>query len=179
VDPPITVTEIRLPIVASARAAEKGGGSIPFVRGIRVFKFIWITVLALAVAGCDSLNQDQLLVRVSSESLSPKSIESKIVSVLTSYAEENEFLDKTRESRVNGTLAYFQSKDEHFPISLGARRVADGVVIDLLHFHPGGGETDAYSEIKRQLLALLKSQFGASVTSVPYGERYEIVRSNP
>ena len=126
-------------------------------------------MLALVVAGCDSLNQDQLLVRVSSESTSPRSIESKIVSLLTSYAEEHEFLDKTKESRVSGTLVYFQSKDEYFPISLGARVVDDGVVIDLLHFHPGGGETEAYSTMKNQLLALLKYQFGASVTSIPYG----------
>jgi hypothetical protein len=144
-----------------------------------VLKFILIAVLALVVAGCDSLNQDQLLVRVSRESTSPLIIESKIVSVLTSYAEENELLDKTKESRVTGTLVYFQSKDEYFPISLGARRVTDGVVVDLLHFHPGGGETDAYSKMKNQLLALLRSQFGAGVTSVPYGERYEIVPNNP
>ena len=142
-------------------------------------KFQWIVVLVFVLTGCDTLNQGQVLVRVSSLNELSKGPETKAISVLSSFADSKGLLDKTNESKVDGTLVYFEGRDKYFPILLGARWVSDGIVIDILHFHPGGGETETYTAIKEELLSLLKLEFGDRVTTVPYDKQYEILLKNP
>ena len=80
---------------------------------------------------------------------------------------------------VEDALLFYQSNDEYFPITLGARKVKDGIVVDLIQFHPGSGETEMYSQMKNDVLVILEKQYGVEVNSLPYEQHYEIKRKNP
>ncbi|WP_078118466.1 hypothetical protein [Thiosocius teredinicola] len=138
-----------------------------------------VLLIAFCLFGCDSLNRDQLLVRSGIKAEEAKSLEVSVAEVVTAFAEKKGLINKKAESQVQGTLLYYQSSDEYFPITLGARTVADGVVVDLLHFHPGSGETEAYSQMKRELSETVIGRFGAAVTVMEDGQHYAIEQKSP
>ncbi|MES9946692.1 MAG: hypothetical protein ABW080_17200 [Candidatus Thiodiazotropha sp.] len=138
-----------------------------------------VLLIAFGLFGCDTFNRDQLLVRSAIGNEEAKSVEISVAEAATAFAENKGLINKTAESKVQDTLLYYQSSDEYFPITLGARKVADGVVIDLLHFHPGSGETAAYSQMKLELSEILIGRFGTAVTVMEDGQHYAIEQKSP
>lgn len=138
-----------------------------------------VLLIAFSLSGCDTFNRDQLLVRTAITAEESKSVELSVAEVVSAFAEKKVFINKTAESGAQGTLLFYQSNDEYFPITLGARTVADGVAIDFMHFHPGSGETTAYSRMKKELTGILIARFGSAVTVMEDGQHYAIERKNP
>ena len=111
--------------------------------------------------------------------ISSEALEIAVTRSISKYAESKGFVNKSGESMVEGTLLFYQGNDEYFPITLGARKVKDGVVVDLTHFHPDSDETEMYSQMKNDVLVILEKQYSIEVNSLPYEQHYEIIRENP
>jgi len=91
---------------------------------------VWMAVF---LTGCDSLSYRQFVIK--SVTGTDKA---SVVSVMGTAARESGLEDRTKESRVQDTIAYFAELVPHFPVSLGARVDGHDIVIDLTCFHPGG-----------------------------------------
>ena len=122
-------------------------------------RFPQVTIIAsclLLCVGCDVLNHSQFVV-------SPihQNDERKASAIVRRIALENGLQDKTARSTVPGVLGSYLQPEPHFPISLGARRAPDAVVVDLLHFHPGASSTPPYDKIESQLESSLRESFDA------------------
>ena len=134
-----------------------------------------MSLVAMAMVGCDSINTDQWHVQ---RPLLPAPRTEQVMlihALIGEIAGKFGLADKTPTSRAEGTIAYYVEGVEHFPILLGVRAVGNVVVIDLSQFHPGAGELEKYKSLKARLFATLSENFPGQVTQAKVGERIEIV----
>lgn len=111
--------------------------------------------LLIALGGCDTFNQAQFLI----PDPSPANRD-RVMGVVKSAAVSAGMVDRTNRSKVSDTLLYFEEPVKSFPTTLGARSTSEYIVIDLACFHPGRGESPAFSVTRKSLESSLKSEFG-------------------
>jgi hypothetical protein len=130
-----------------------------------------IMLVAMITAGCDTLNHTQFQIApahdpniVSAEVSDADRAEVK--QILLSLADELGLQDLSHYQTSPATIAYLREPVRDFPMKLGARAVGDTIVVELIHFHPGSGETASYTTAKVLLLSKLKAAFGDRVKVV-------------
>lgn len=128
-----------------------------------VVKITITLLIVVAIAACDSLNRDQLLIHISAGVADTSWQAADLKRTLARFALDRGFTDITSKSKAVATLARFESHDEHFPMYLGARAEGDELLVDLYHFHPGTGETKTYSKLKADVKVLLAERYGKEV----------------
>ena len=130
---------------------------------MRRLSLAFVVLVALVCAGCDSLHHTQYVVADASAS-----DKATIKSVVETSASEAGFADKTETSKVPDTIVFYLQPVPHFPVSLGARRVGEFVVVDLSCFHPGVAKPPAFKSLESSLTETLALEFGERLTMPDY-----------
>jgi hypothetical protein len=135
----------------------------------------WTAAMLLtALGGCDTFNQAQFLI----PDPSPANRD-RVMGVVKSAAVSAGMVDRTDRSKVTDTLIYFEEPVEYFPTTLGARGTSEYIVIDLACFHPGSGESPAFSVTKKSLESALKTEFGTDWQLVTKSDDRIPITRNP
>jgi hypothetical protein len=117
----------------------------------------WIAGLSLVVAlvltGCDTVNHSQLQV------LPPK-VERGTPAVATVPAAERMAVKQVL------TICSFAQPDVKYPLRIVAWVTKDRISIDLFQKPPGTGETQAYRDLRVEVMSALDKQFGSRLTLV-------------
>jgi hypothetical protein len=113
------------------------------------------------ITGCDTLNYAQY--QIARAGANPVD-RAHVVAAVNSAASRAALSDATSRSHVPDTLVYFEEPVGHFPTTLGARVVGDSIVVDLVCFHPGPGESKPFSAAKVSLSDSLRVEFGGRLT---------------
>jgi hypothetical protein len=123
--------------------------------------YIFLLVVALCVAGCDTMNYQQYQIAGVAAG-SPDA--ARIKSVLQTVASQTGLDDRISASRVTNTLAFYSQPPQAFRVDLGARFYQTNVLVDLVG---GFGPTPpAYKLVKRLLTPALTNEFGSRL-SIP------------
>ena len=121
-----------------------------------------LLLVALFLAGCDSVNVEQYRVARAS-----RERPAKVKHALASVASQLSLEDRTATSRAADTLVfYIEPHVEHFAVELGARGSNGDLLIDL---SAGFGPTPPkYREAERLLAAGLSEEFGTRAARVEH-----------
>jgi hypothetical protein len=120
-------------------------------------------LLAVLLVGCENLNHQQYQVSPGGSGVQAAvSAEDReaVKEVLQTVAAELHLKDLTTSSLVPDIVVSYSEIDVDYPIKLTARVVGNRVLIDLMHSHPYGGETDPYRRARAVLTSELKGKFG-------------------
>lgn len=128
-----------------------------------------IAALALLLTACDTLNKSQYLVPTYSDGATQEAALAK--KTLRSVSNQFNLQDQTWSSHVPETIAYYSQQNSSIPLQLGARIAPEGIVIDLMHFHPGVSESKEYKAAKAALESALGANFGIRWQELPYEKR--------
>lgn len=130
--------------------------------------FITIVVLLMTgLGGCDSLNHRQYLLSQEQTKTQEKEISKELSNLLAPVIEKYNLVNSEKDAKAEGVLLYYKSKS-NFPIQFGARTTNKGIVVDLIHFHPGPGETKEYSEIVNDVVEALKQAKSFTFVELDY-----------
>lgn len=80
--------------------------------------------------------------------------------VLSDMATRLRYEERTEISITPGTICSYAQPDVKHPISIKAWSAGDRIVIDIFHRPPATGETLAYRQLRDDIMAQLKDQFG-------------------
>lgn len=110
----------------------------------------------LMINGCDTLNHKQYFVITATSSIEIESLKKEVETSLIPIVEKYDLkkTDKVR-SEFNVIVSYVTKSN--FPIQVGMREIDGVVVLDLMHFHPGTGETEEYQQIVNDVLKSIKN----------------------
>jgi len=97
-----------------------------------------------------------------------KNLEKSLAPTLKKYKFENNI----NFAEAEGVLLYYQT-DEDFLVTIGARNSKNGIVVDVMQFHPGTGETKQYSEILAQVIEAIDNLKGYSNIEVTYWRKIQ------
>jgi hypothetical protein len=130
----------------------------------------WIACLSslalLALTGCDTVNHSQIQVLApkpptrSAAAVVPASERDAVKRILTDIATRLRFEDRTAISITPDTICSYAQPDVKNPISIKAWVAGDRIAIDIFQRPPGTGETIAYRNLRDDVMAQLKGQFG-------------------
>jgi len=128
------------------------------IQGVEVNKLILIFLASLLVVitGCDTLNHRQYLLISQTTPEQTYIVRQNLKNSLAPVIEKHGLVNSIDDAKREGVLLYYKTKNG-FPIQMGAKSTSKGVVVDLLHFHPGTGETKVYTEIVNDVVEVLKS----------------------
>jgi hypothetical protein len=120
-------------------------------------------IAALLLSACDTVNIQQYRIAGGAHRDT-----AKVKRVLHTVASQTGLVDSTSTSRAPQTVVfYMQPNVQHFRVDLGARVVADDIVVDLnAGFGPTPGE---FKQAERLLTPALSSEFGSRLTVLPPG----------
>jgi hypothetical protein len=106
-----------------------------------------ILILSLSfIAACDTLNHQQYFIISSISPTEVVVLKNEIKTALIPVVKKYGLEETTNISpKINAILAY--NTKSNFPIQVGIRNVNDVIVLELMHFHPGTGETEEYKKI--------------------------------
>ena len=137
----------------------------------------WIAGLSLVslllATGCDTVNHSQLQIlppateRGSATVATISAAERQAVKqALTDIAVKLRFEDRTSLSLIPETICSFAQPDVKYPMRLVAWVSKDRISIDLFQKPPEAGETEAYRQLREEIMGSLKKQFGDRLTMV-------------
>jgi hypothetical protein len=120
------------------------------VRPVRILALI----LALLAAGCDTVNLQQYRLADATQTDA-----SDVKRVLGVVAAQTGLEDRTTSSMVPHTLVFYKEPDvQHFAVNLGARRVGEDIIVDLIAgFGPMRNE---FRKTRALLTPALSNEFG-------------------
>ncbi len=107
----------------------------------------------MLLSGCQTWKHVQFIV--------PASGEAAIASALRSVATRHGMSDRTRTSKLPGTIVYFSAGDRNFT-DLGARRHGDTLVVDLL-FRSAGVGGDLFRLLEPEVQQALERLYPGAV----------------
>jgi hypothetical protein len=122
-----------------------------------------LALVALLLTACDTINIQQYRIAGGAHRDT-----AKVKRILHSVAGETGLVDNTPTSRAPRTIVFYtQPNVQHFRVDLGARAVADDIVIDL---SAGFGPTPPeFKKAERALTPALSSEFSSRLTIAPLG----------
>jgi hypothetical protein len=124
-----------------------------------------LVLIALFLSACDTLNIQQYRVAGGAHRDA-----AKVKRVLHTVASQTGLVDSTSTSRAPHTIVFYtQPNVQHFRVDLGARIVADDIVVDL---NAGFGPTPReFKQAELLLTPALTSEFGSRLTVLPPGSQ--------
>ena len=138
----------------------------------------FLLIVGLLGVGCDSMNQSQFQVMPGRQSggttvaTVSTAERAAVKQVLAQIAASHKFQDRTSLSLHSDIICDYAQPTTIQPRSKNPARLMawvqkDRIVIDLIQKSVEGGESIAYQNLRDQVLADLKAQFGDRVTVVP------------
>lgn len=144
----------------------------------------WLSLLALLVAGCDTVNHSQLQLlapapaRGATATL-PASDQDAVKQVIKEIATSHRFEERTQISLTPGTICSWSQVDMKHPMSIKAWVANDRIAIDIFHRPPGQGETLAYRHFRDEVMSQLKERFGDRLKLVHKMDQVQSAGGNP
>jgi hypothetical protein len=122
-----------------------------------------LALIALLLSACDTVNIQQYRVAGGTH----RDV-TKVKQLLHSVASDTGLVDSTSTSRAPRTIVFYtQPNVQHFRVDLGARAVAEDIVVDL---NAGFGPTPPeFKKAERLLTPALASEFGSRLHIAPSG----------
>ena len=138
----------------------------------------WIAGLSLLVilvaTGCDTVNHSQIQVLppktergTPAVATVPAAERMAVKQLLTEIGVKHRFEDRTELSLIPETICSFAQPDVKYPIRLVAWVTKDRISIDLFQKPPETGETEAYRQLRDEVMGALDKQFGSRLALVP------------
>jgi len=126
---------------------------------------------ALLVTGCDTVNHSQIQVlppkgAEKTRVIVPAAERQAVKQVLTDIATRLHFEDRSALSLIPETICSYAQLDVKHPMRVVAWVMKDRICIDLFQTPPEAGETEAYCNLRDQILSELRKQFGDRLTMV-------------
>ncbi len=135
----------------------------------------WIACLSLLAAlfttGCDTVNHSQIQVLspkgdAKTRATVPVSDREFVKQVLKDIATKLRFEDRTKLSLIPEAICSYAQPDVKHPMRVVAWVSHDRICIDLFQKPPEAGETEAYRQLRDQIISELEKQFGERLTLV-------------
>jgi len=135
----------------------------------------WIACLSLlgtlSITGCDTVNHSQIQVLPQKDAAKtratvPVSDREFVKQVLKDIATKLRFEDRTKLSLIPETICSYSQLDVKHPMRVVAWVSKDRICIDLFQTPPEAGETEAYRQLRDQIMSELEKQFGDRLTLV-------------
>ena len=141
----------------------------------------WLSLLALLVVGCDTVNHSQIQVLAApvergATATLPASELATVKQVVEEIARSMHFEDRTQISLTPGTICSWSQVDMKHPMSIKAWVTNDRIAIDLFQKPPETGETAAYRKLRNEVLTRLKAEFGNRLKLV---HKMDHIQSSP
>jgi hypothetical protein len=133
---------------------------------------IILALLLTALAACDTISRRQFLLSPELQENEIEKLKKQIDIALADTIQKYGLVNSIHYAQANGVLLYFTTEDS-FPIQLGARNTDKGIVIDLIHFHPGTGETERYTELLSDLIDDLETLEGVHFVELNQASRIQ------
>ena len=127
-------------------------------------------LFGLLLIGCETLNHSQYKVspagsgKTTALSAADRDAIREIVSTV---ATRFKLTEMTESSVMPNTIAFFTEIDATYPMQIKVHTDGNMILVDLMHSHPYGGETDRYMNLKAALVSELNSKFGDRVRVTP------------
>lgn len=143
-----------------------------------------LSLLALLVTGCDTVNHSQLQVTGSRAERGavasiPASERDLVKQVITEIALRWRLEDRTGISLTPETICSYAQPDVKHPISIKAWAAADRISIDIFQPPPEVGESTAYQKFRNEVISALKKQFGDRLKMVQKPDQVSAGASKP
>lgn len=130
-------------------------------------------VVALVVTGCDTVNHSQLQVvpppterGTPAVATVPAAERLAVKQVLTEIAVKHHFEDRTELSLIPETICSFAQPDVKNPLRIVAWVTKDRISIDLFQKPSGTGESQAYRDLRVEVMSALDKQFGTRLKMI-------------
>jgi hypothetical protein len=122
------------------------------------------------LAGCETLNHSQYKVSpMGNDKTATLSAADRdtIREIVSSVAKQFKLTEMTDSSVVPNTIAFFTEVDATYPMQIKVYTDGNMILVDLMHSHPYGGETERYMKLKSALVSELNDKFGDRVRITP------------
>jgi hypothetical protein len=148
----------------------------------------WIACFSLGLflitTGCDTVNHSQLRIAPPRSARRvqltiPATERQRVKQVLTDIALKHRLEDRTELSLIPDTVASFSEVDKKNPIRFVAWVKDNHIYIDLFQRPPEAGETEAYRQLREEIISELDNHFGARLKQVPKIDQVTSKAANP